>query len=197
MSEFVNSQYPWTEKQVAQIMRALPQKEHLLITIDGPCGSGKTTLAEALCQVLHAPCVHTDDFYIPHAQKTPERLAIPGGNEDVERLCQEFLLPWLEKGRAEYRPYNPFEDRLMDPVTVADAPIVVIEGSYSQLPQISHHADVRVWLAVSRETQLRRILNRNGPQRLTMFLIKWIPLEEQYHQAYQLPSEGSIIISGE
>ena len=55
-----------------------------LITIDGPCGSGKSTLAAALSQSLGADVVHMDDFVIPHAQKTPERLALPGGGDTVE-----------------------------------------------------------------------------------------------------------------
>lgn len=64
----------------------LPKKPRLLITIDGPCGSGKSTLADALSAALNAPIIHMDDFFLPHALKTPQRLAIPGGNVDLERL---------------------------------------------------------------------------------------------------------------
>ena len=42
-----------------------------LITIDGPCASGKTTLAEKLGLLLHAPVIHTDDFVIPSRAKDP------------------------------------------------------------------------------------------------------------------------------
>ena len=35
----------------------------LLIAIDGRCGSGKTTLGEALAKRLHASLIHMDDFY--------------------------------------------------------------------------------------------------------------------------------------
>ena len=58
----------------------LPKKPRLLITIDGPCGSGKSTLADALSDALNAPIIRMDDFFLPHALKTPQRLAIPGGN---------------------------------------------------------------------------------------------------------------------
>ena len=57
----------------------LPKKPRLLVTIDGPCGSGKSTLADALSDALNAPIIRMDDFFLPHALKTPQRLAIPGG----------------------------------------------------------------------------------------------------------------------
>lgn len=71
----------------------LPKKPRLLITIDGPCGSGKSTLADALSDALNAPIIRMDDFFLPHALKTPQRLAIPGGNVDLERLMQEVIIP--------------------------------------------------------------------------------------------------------
>ena len=71
----------------------LPKKPRLLVTIDGPCGSGKSTLADALSDALSAPIIRMDDFFLPHALKTPQRLAIPGGNVDLERLMQEVIIP--------------------------------------------------------------------------------------------------------
>ena len=77
------------DKALLDILRKAAEKEkRLFITLDGPCASGKTTLARALAQELNAFVVHTDDFVVPHAQKTPERLAIPGGNCDAERLLR-------------------------------------------------------------------------------------------------------------
>ena len=75
----------------------LPKKPRLLITIDGPCGSGKSTLADALSAALNAPIVRMDDFFLPHALKTPQRLAIPGGNVDLERLMQEVIIPFAAR----------------------------------------------------------------------------------------------------
>lgn len=72
----------------------LPKKPRLLVTIDGPCGSGKSTLADALSDALNAPIIRMDDFFLPHALKTPQRLAIPGGNVDLERLMQEVIAPF-------------------------------------------------------------------------------------------------------
>ena len=60
-----------------------------IVAIDGACCSGKTTLAQALGQALQAPVFHMDDFYLPFALRTPQRLQMPGGHMDWERLAQE------------------------------------------------------------------------------------------------------------
>ena len=61
------------------------QKPRCLIAIDGRCASGKSTLAALLARILNAPVVHMDDFYTPHAQKTPERLAFHATIWYIER----------------------------------------------------------------------------------------------------------------
>ena len=62
----------------SMVEKALVSKP-LLITIDGPCASGKTTLAGKLSAALSCDVLHTDDFVVPHARKTAERLSVPGG----------------------------------------------------------------------------------------------------------------------
>lgn len=171
--------------------------QRCLITIDGPCGSGKTTLAAALSEQLGIPCVHMDDFYVPHARKTPERLSIPGGNADVERFMVEFLTPWISGEHAIYQPYDPFADAYKPSIDLPACTCLILEGSYANLPEIRRHAALRIWLTISPETQQQRILLRNGAERLAMFNRRWIPLEQAYHAAYSLPDAGCLVLSGE
>ena len=51
------------------------------VAVLGHNGSGKSTMAAVLADVFSASLVHMDDFFLPFEQKTPERLAQPGGNE--------------------------------------------------------------------------------------------------------------------
>ncbi len=167
----------------------------MLVTIDGRCGSGKTTLATRLSGLLKAPVVHMDSFHVPHAQKTPARLAQPGGNADIDRILHEFLLPWLTSGSASYRPYNCRQDLLMPAVTLSNAPIVILEGSYCNLPSIAKHASVRVFIEITPEEQRKRLLRREGSDGLRAFEERWIPLEEAYFSAFSLPDAGCVTVS--
>ncbi|MDO4484630.1 MAG: hypothetical protein Q4C54_09465 [Clostridia bacterium] len=82
------------------------QGQRRLIAMDGCCASGKTTLASMLHEITGAAVIHMDDFFIPHAQKTPERLAIPGGNADITRFRSEVILPYCSRQMIRFRPYS-------------------------------------------------------------------------------------------
>ena len=171
----------------------LPRKDRMLIAIDGCCASGKSTMAAQLAEVLAAPVVTLDDFFTPHAEKTPERLAQPGGNADIARFRKEFLDPYVNTGHAVYRPYDCHEDAFGAPVEVKDAPVVIVEGSYSLHPDTGRPYDLQVFLRVAESTQHERILRRNGEAMLQRFISTWIPLEERYFTAFSLPDERCIL----
>ena len=177
-----------------RIQKAASQKDQLLITLDGPCASGKTTLAKELAEALHAAVIHTDDFVIPHAQKTPERLAIPGGNCDVERLYNEIVLPWKQGKRLIFQRYDCRNDCLLPPETLPAVHILIIEGSYCNLPLIRSSADLRFFMGTPLPTRLERLRRRESPESLQRFFDKWIPLEDAYFAAYGLPDDGCILI---
>ncbi len=185
-----------TNDMIAAILHETARWAHrtrLILTIDGPCGSGKSTLAAALSDAMHAPVVHLDDFSIPHAQKNAERLAIPGGNLDADRLLAEVLRPWLAAGHVSYRPYLCHEDVLGEAVELPQRRILILEGSYSNLPPIREHADVRVFLTIDPALQRERLKARVGAERLKAFESRWIPLEQAYFAAYGLPDADCMV----
>ena len=170
------------------------EKNHVLIGIDGRCASGKSTLAGRLAAILGGIVVSMDDFFTPHAEKTPERLALPGGNADVLRFRDEVLTPWLKNGTTSYRPYSCHEDRLLEPVTVPPTPYMIVEGSYCFHPDAGRPYDVSVFLSVPFEEQVRRIGQRDGDWLLQRFIHEWIPLEEAYFSAFGLPDDKCITL---
>lgn len=170
-------------------------KERLLVSIDGPCGSGKTTVASMLCPIVDAACVPMDHFFLPHGQKSEQRLAQPGGNADWERLLEEVLVPWQHGEEIAYRPYDCHLDRMLSPVHLPRKKVTVLEGSYSLLPPLSAHADIRVFLTIDEAEQQRRILARNGQAGLRQFVTRWIPLERAYFEFFSLPDERCVVLS--
>jgi len=171
-----------------------PQGKRVLITIDGPCASGKTAMAEELAAFLGAFVLHTDDFVVPHAQKTPERLAVPGGNCDWERLGGQVIAPWKAGFCPQYRRYDCRRDRFL-PVESLDAEgILILEGSYCNLPVFRTYADLRLFMAVPEAVRMERLRRRESPESLRMFYEKWIPLENAYFSAFLLPDEQCVLI---
>ena len=68
---------------------------------------------------------------------------------------------------------------------IAPAPVVLVEGSYACHPALWDSYDLRAFLTVDPDEQLRRIERREGPEGLRMFQERWIPLEEAYIAAYR------------
>ncbi len=152
----------------------------VLIAIDGRCGSGKSTLSAVLADRMPVNVFHMDDFYLRPEQRTEKRFREPGGNVDYERFEQEVMMP-LRKGTAfSYRPFDCRSFTLADPIEVTPSVINIIEGSYSCRPTLYSFYDLRIFLTVDPEEQIRRILKRNGEEKTQMFQKRWIPLEEQY-----------------
>ncbi len=180
---------------VCGIASWLSGRDRPLVTIDGPCASGKTTLAQKLSAVFQTAVVHTDDYVIPHAQKTTERLAIPGGNCDDERIVREIVIPWKNEAPVRYRRYDCIQDCLLPEETLPDCEVLILEGSYSNLPRIRREADVRIFLDISSEAQEARLRKREPPESLKRFHDRWIPLEDAYFTAYGLPDPGCIVIN--
>ena len=164
-----------------------PANARTLVTIDGPCASGKTTLASQLANILDAAVAHTDDFVVPHAKKTPERLAQPGGNCDWERLVSEVIAPWKTGQTGTYRRYDCHQDSLTLPEPLPTGNILILEGSYCNLPAIRTYADVRVFVNTPEFIRWERLKARESPASLKLFEERWIPLENAYFEAYGLP----------
>ena len=176
------------------IRKAAEKKERLLVTLDGPCASGKTTFAAALATELDASVIHTDDFVVPHAHKTAERLAIPGGNCDWERLCREVIAPWKHGQQPWFQRYDCHHDCLLPPETLTTDHLLILEGSYCNLPAIRACADVRLFMDTPLDTRLERLRQRESPESLQRFFDRWIPLENAYFAAYALPDQDCILI---
>jgi len=178
------------------IAQQIRMHKHPLVTIDGPCASGKTTLASELAAQVSASVVHMDDYVIPHAQKTEERLAVPGGNCDADRIVREILVPWKNEEPVKYRRYDCKADILLPEETLPENQILILEGSYCNLPEIRKNADIRIFLDVPREARESRLRERESPESLKRFYDRWIPLEEAYFAAYGLPDPDCILITG-
>ena len=181
-----------------QLDEALHEKGHALCVIDGYCGAGKTTLAAELAAYYGgAAVIHMDDFFLPYDMRTPERLGTPGGNVHHERFLAE-VVAGLQTGQTfSYQRFDcatgNFAAKQCD-----NTPVRIVEGSYSLHPALQQAwqqlGAVTVFLSVDEEEQLRRIARR-APEKLQAFVDRWIPLEKNYFQAYDIKARAQLALT--
>ena len=170
------------------------EKRPCIIAIDGCAGSGKSTMAALLSTILAGDVVHMDDFFLPPALRTAERLSQPGGNVHYERYAEE-VLPQLRYGEAF--EYTVFSCRIMDfdgARKIRNSNYVIVEGSYSLHPHFGDYADIPVFSDIEPEEQLSRLRIRNGEAMAKVFKDKWIPMEEMYFEEFDIPNRCGLVL---
>lgn len=165
-----------------------------VIAIDGPCASGKTTLAKQLAAATKADIVHMDDFFLPAALRTKERLREPGGNVHYERFMEEVIPALTQGGDFSYRCFDCGKMEMGPKKQVRGMGIVIVEGSYSCHPKFGNYMDIKVFIDVDPEEQMKRIVRREGPEAVEMFRQRWIPMEEVYLETYQIRDRADIFV---
>jgi len=177
------------------LLAALAGKEEpCVIVIDGRAASGKSTTAALLSGLLGCDVVHMDDFFLPPALRTAQRLAEPGGNVHYERFIEEVL--------PNIRAFKDFAYRIFDCSVmnydgerhIKCGKYLIVEGAYSLHPLFGDYADIKVFSDVSGEVQLERIRQRDGEEMLRMFKSRWIPYEESYVNQFGVENKADIII---
>lgn len=155
-----------------------------LICVDGPAGSGKTTLAEALSALTEATVVHLDDLY--------------DGWDGLPRLAgalDDLLLPLSKGGTGSYRRYDWHLRRYVETVTVAPAPLLVLEGVGSgSLPHASL-CTVLVWVEAPDPLRLQRGLTRDGPE-VEEEWRRWVRAEAAHFAEHRTRARADLLVDG-
>lgn len=122
-----------------------------LVCVDGPAGSGKTTLAAAIAERSGAAVVHMDDLY-------------PGwdGLPQVAGQLEGLLRPLAEGRAGSYRRYDWHAGRFAEEVTVPPAELLVLEGVGSGSGVVADLVTVLVWIEAGYDVRMRRGLERDG-----------------------------------
>lgn len=179
---------------INEIKKISETKRCVLIGIDGPCASGKTTLASRIADETGAQVIHADDFFLPVEMRTWQRLSQAGGNIHYERFAQE-VASGIASGKAfEYGIYNCAHGQITEKHTVIPEGIIVVEGAYSLHPKMGIDWDLRVFVEAPIDVRLDRILARNGKEKLETFKEKWIPMEDRYFEAFGIKEICDIVI---
>ncbi|MCX5270159.1 uridine kinase family protein [Streptomyces virginiae] len=122
-----------------------------LIGIDGHAGSGKSTFAGRLAEVLRAPVLHLDDV------ATHEELF--GWQE---RLRAQVLEPLAAGRPAHWAPYDWVARRFGPERVLEPAPVLLIEGVGAGRAALRPRLARLLWMETAREQSWQRGRNRDG-----------------------------------
>jgi uridine kinase len=143
----------------------------LLVVIDGPAGSGKTTLAAQLCDELSAPVVHMDDLYE----------GWDGVDQGVRILQEDLLAPWSRGEDAAYRPYDwHAARRRRTPVPIPAGEVLVVEGCHSARRPTDTHRPFEIWVEAPDDVRLERGIARDGES----MRAQWLGFMSEERAAY-------------
>ena len=123
-----------------------------LVCIDGPAGSGKTTLAAALAEATGARVLHKDDHYQGWA----------GLGDAPARVRDQVLRPLTGGRPGHYHRYDWEAGRWAERHTVTPSPLLVVEGVGAGAQELAGHCTVLAWVEADRAVRLARGLARDG-----------------------------------
>jgi uridine kinase len=126
-----------------------------IILIDGPAGSGKTTLSKELSEKLNCQVIHLDDHY-------------NGWDEALSNDLTQALLKIVSNfsnGRpSEIPTFNWLKAKFEGSRVIEPANILIIEGVGSGQSQIRPFASKLYWVETEPEIGLARVLERDGKE---------------------------------
>jgi uridine kinase len=180
---------PTTAAGLAAAVRAAPPQlgSTRLVCIDGPAGSGKTTLAGRLAAALgdDAAVVHMDDIYAGWT--------LTGA---AARLAAGVLGP-LSAGRpGAYHRYDWIAAWFDDDATpVPVAQVLIVEGCGSCPRLIDPWATLRIWVEAPASLRLARGLARDGEE-LAAHWRRWQREERALFEAEDTRARADLRVDG-
>lgn len=158
-----------------------------LVVVDGPAGSGKTTLAERLAAALdHAPVVHLDDLYDGWTGLGPDL---------YPRVLAQVLQPVASGQPARYHRYDWAAGRFAAWVDVPAHPVLVLEGVGAAARPVHPHASLRIWVEAPENVRLARGLARDGVE-LREAWLRWMDGEAAHFRADRTRARADVVIDG-
>ena len=156
-----------------------------LVCVDGPAGSGKTTLATTLAALRPGtPVVHMDDLY--------------DGWDGLPHVADQLagLLRPLADGRAgSYRRYDWHQQRYAEVVTVPPTPLLVVEGVGSGSRGHADLVTALAWVTAPADLRLARGLERDG-EALRERWQQWMADEQAHFVADGVEARADLVVDG-
>lgn len=165
-----------------------------VISIDGPCGGGKTTFANEIEKSLGYNILHMDDFYLPFQKRDKNWMNTIAGHMDFDRLIENVLIPYKERRETNYISYDCHSDKYLQKIPIDLDKFLVIEGSYTSHSILDKYVDMKIFVDIDSEEQIKRLTKRN-PDTVDKFLAMWVPFENRYFEKLKIKENSDLVIN--
>jgi uridine kinase len=155
-----------------------------LVCLDGPAGSGKTTLAAALDRLRPCRVVHMDDLY-----------AGWDGLATVDEQLTTLLAPLAREEAGHHRRWDWRAGGWAEEVTVAPSPLLVLEGVGSAAPVAATYATVVVWVEAAHDVRRQRALTRDGDD-FAPHWDAWAAAEAEHFARHRTRERADLVVDG-
>ena len=156
-----------------------------LVCVDGPAGSGKTTLATGLQDLVPgAVVVHMDDLFEGWA-------GLPTVDAQLDRL----LGPLSEDRPGRYRRWDWHADAWAEEVTVDPVDLLVLEGVGSGSLRAADVTTTLVWIEAPYDVRMRRGLERDGDA-FAPHWEEWARAETDHFDRHRTRERADLVLDG-
>jgi len=141
----------WTEESLSNLAINISNiVSKPLILIDGVGGSGKTTLAIKMADILNANLVHSDDvcWYTDPIHWDGEML-------------DGIVNPWFNKKNVAYRPTGWIKENRPGSIDVDPNKALIIEGMGASRKTLRAVATYSIWVDTEPEIARNRVIQRD------------------------------------
>jgi uridine kinase len=165
------------------------QTEHpLLIAVDGPAGSGKTTFANSLASHLpQSQVVHLDEIYNGWEDALTDSLAA--------NLKSWIVDPFKNETQIKYPVFNWHSYRYQDEKTIASKTSVILEGVGAGNDQVLRDLDFLIWVEADLSIGFERVRKRDG-EAVAQQLIAWREKELEWFSQHQTKAKSQLMVDG-
>ena len=155
-----------------------------LVCIDGPAGSGKTTLSAAVeAAAADAHVVHCDELLEGWS-------GLPG----LAATVAELLAPLAAGRPSRWTRWDWVASRWAESHPVEPGGLLVLEGVGSWSPGIADLVGVLVWVEAGPDLRLDRGMARDG-EGMRDHWVRWQVEEQELHRSYGTREHADIVMT--
>jgi uridine kinase len=167
--------------------------ETKIVTIDGPAGSGKTTLANELASELEnasgvMSVVHLDELYEGWDDALGQKL--------FDRIEAWILAPIGNGLDLKFLKYDWHQGKYASWAELPLTPIVIIEGVGSGHSALRKYVSQSIWVEADDDLLLDRVVQRDGEVVRAEMLI-WKARERSYFALHDVKRAAHIHMQGQ